>query len=337
MSISQYLVRSGGAAICALALSLSIAPAAGAAEPSSVVSAGLRVVNANGSILADHTQYGADTSLKTDPKANCFGPDTGGSGEKVKLSGETALGHLASGQALPELRPVSTTDAFDFGVGLCGIGKAVAPQTGFWYLKSDHVASQLGADQTVVSDGGEIVWFLVEDFNSPPPAELSIEGPVLGRVGKDIAVRVFEYADDGTKSPAAGVEVTGSAEPTDKQGRATIRNDAEDGPFKSAVVVTRKGAISDQAPICVGNSTVKCRGDDAAGQLLGSPVRDKIKTGATFVEVRAAGGNDKVDIRGATNPDTIAVDCGRGKKDKLIVDAGAPAPFETKCEKVIAR
>ena len=39
----------------------------------------------------------ANVSVKTSPKATCFGAGTGGSGESVALKGNTALGLLASG------------------------------------------------------------------------------------------------------------------------------------------------------------------------------------------------------------------------------------------------
>jgi len=335
MSISPSLIPFRGAVVAVLALFL-LLPAVANSAPRSLLDAELRVVDSNGGVLADHTQYAANLKLKSDPQANCFGPGTGGSGEKVSVPAQTALGLLGSGSGLGSIRPVSITDAFDFGVGLCGIGKAVAPSTGFWYLKKNHEASLTGGDQTSIEAGDEIVWYLVEDFNNPPPAELSIEGPVLGQVGKDIKVKVVEYADDGSRSPAEGVEVSGAEEPTNAGGTATIRNDLEDGPFPSVAIATREGAITDSAPICVGGGSVKCSGEDAAELFVGSPVKDRIRTDAIFATVRGYAGNDKINLRGSSSPALSSVACGKGK-DKLILDRGTAAPVSKSCEKVIAR
>ena len=85
----------------------------------------------------------APITIKTDPKAECFGPGTGGSGDKVELAGATALGLVADGGlALPiaeaalghrlvrlRSRPLRHRQ-----------GRSL-PTTGFWYLKHNHVAS----------------------------------------------------------------------------------------------------------------------------------------------------------------------------------------------------
>ncbi len=116
------------------------------------------------------------TQVKTDPKADCFGPGTGGSGDRVTVPGSTALGQLANaGASTTPISPLGVTDAFDFGLGICGIGEAVAPATGFWYLKVDHAASSRRATRRRSSRGDEVLWYLIEDFNDPTPDELELE------------------------------------------------------------------------------------------------------------------------------------------------------------------
>ena len=45
-----------------------------------------------------------------------------------------------------DVKPISISDSFDFGLAICGIGEAVSSQQGFFYLKQNHVASQTGGD-----------------------------------------------------------------------------------------------------------------------------------------------------------------------------------------------
>ncbi len=172
-----------------------------------------RVVNSAGKSLADGTQFTGPVTIKTDRRADCLGEGTGGSGAQVDVPGTSALGQLAYGfTAYPGVDPLSVTDAFDFGLGLCGIGRSIAPSTGYWYLKVNHAASFTGADQTTVGKGDEILWFLIEDFNDPTPVELVLKAPVSAEPGDQVGVKVLSYADDGTKSAAAGVAVSGAAE-----------------------------------------------------------------------------------------------------------------------------
>ena len=49
------------------------------------------------------------------------------------------MGLLASGaKTIPALRPLLISDAFDFGLALCGIGSSVAKGKASWYLKINH-------------------------------------------------------------------------------------------------------------------------------------------------------------------------------------------------------
>src|SRR5690242_20393856 len=133
------------AAVCALVLSLTFAFTALAAAKSPL--AELRVVGAGGKVLAEKPVPMASTAVKTSPKATCFGPGSGGSGEDAQLKGNTAMGLLASGaRTIAALRPLLISDSFDFGLALCGIGSSVAKGKASWYLKINHESLEVGGD-----------------------------------------------------------------------------------------------------------------------------------------------------------------------------------------------
>ncbi len=310
--MSTHLSRPlGGALLVVAVLILSTFTAsAGASVP--VL---LRVVDGDGTILADHTQYTDPVKPRTDPGADCFGPGTGGSGDRVTVPGKTALGAVVDGRVADrDLDPVSVTDAFDFGLGVCGIGEAIAPQTGFWYLKQDHAATTTGGDQTKVKRFDEVLWYLDPDFADAPPAELELVQPSRVQFGDPFQVTVFEHADDGTRSPAAGVSVTGAAQPTTADGttEATIpEGDTETGELTA----TRSGAISDSERICAGARLDDCPTEP--GQLIGgSSKADTIDGGDGPDAIRSGGGKDKINSRDG-GPDEV--DCGGGN-DKVKAD-----------------
>jgi hypothetical protein len=307
----------------AAAISLLALPAsAGASVP-----VDLRVVDSDGSILAEQRQYTATVSLRTDPKADCFGPGTGGSGNRVRVRGRTALGAVVDGRiADRSLRPVSVTDAFDFGLGVCGIGDAVASQSGFWYLKQDHVGTATGGDQTKVKRSDEIVWYLDPDFSDPPAPELELKAPPRAQPGQSFEALVLEYADDGNAGPAAGVDVTGASAPTASDGTTQVT--IEEGNDEiGELTAKRSGAISDSARICVASQTGDC--PNRPGVLIGgSAKRDEIASSNGPDAIRAGRGDDTIDAR---NRDADEVDCGPGK-DRVRADREDRTAKD--CEKV---
>ncbi|HEX2266147.1 MAG TPA: hypothetical protein VHH14_07670 [Solirubrobacterales bacterium] len=244
------------AAVCALALSLTLAFAAGAWAKGPLTE--LRVVGAGGKVLTERPVPMAAVSVKTSPKADCFGPGTGGSGDDVQLKKNTALGLLANGaKMIAALRPLLISDSFDFGLALCGVGKSVAKITAgtSWYLKIDHEAQEVSGDVAEIEPGDEVLWALVKteapDFAYPD--ELALTAPNSVKAGKTFTVRVWAYDGKGRRTPQAGAKVTGAAAPTGADGRTTVTLK------KPARLIARaSGEIpSAREPVCVGGKCPK--------------------------------------------------------------------------------
>lgn len=212
------------AAVCALALSLTFAFTAAAAAKGPL--ADLRVVGANGKVLAEKTVASANLSVKTSPKATCFGSDSGGSGDNVQVKANTALGLLLAGsRTTAALRPLLISDAFDFGLALCGVGSSVAKGSSSWYLKVNHKSLPVSGDAAKIKAGDEVLWTLAEteapDFTYPD--ELVLTAPRSAKAGTPFKVRVWAYDEKGRRTPQAGAKVTGAAQPTGADGRTTVR------------------------------------------------------------------------------------------------------------------
>lgn len=246
------LIPSRPAAACALALALVLAAAAvaagAAASPARGVSAELRVVGSSGKVLAEEKLVTGTTTVPTSPAAACLGAGTGGSGKRATIKGATALGLLAqAAKSDAALRPLLITDHFSFGLGLCGVGGSVgSEETGLsWYLKLNHKDPELGGDSVKLGAGDEVLWALVP---FPYPGELALRAPGRARAGKPFRVRAFSYADDGTRTPAAGVRVTGASSPTGADGRATVTLERP-----KRLIARHGGDIpSNRVAVCVG-------------------------------------------------------------------------------------
>jgi hypothetical protein len=273
-----------------LLLTLAIASSAEAAKAKSSP-VDIRVVDGKGKVLAEQTQYtGPSESIKTDPKATCFGPDDGGSGDKVDIPTPTALSLLAdAGATEKKVAPLSITDAFSFGLGLCGIGNAISPDTGFWSLKVNNEASQSGGDATAVKSGDSVLWYLVEDFNAPPPAELVLK--TKKAKNGEIPVQVYAYDDNGKKTPAVGAGVTGADDVTDAKGKTTVATDGK----VALINATLDGALpSNDVSVCTVEEK-KCPAG-YAGLVAGTSGDDKI-TVDTPVTVKCGSGKDTVIVK----------------------------------------
>jgi hypothetical protein len=238
------------AAACTLALSMTLAFAAGASAAG--FKAELRVVGAGGKVLVEKPIATATTSIETSPKATCFGAGTGGSGDPVTIKGNTAMGLLARAtKTVAALSPMLISDHFDFGIALCGIGSSVAKGKASWYLKVDHSSLAVGGDSAVIHPGDEVLWDLAPSY--PYPDELVLEGPNTAKAGVPFQVRVFSYDEKGKSRPAKGVKVTGASAPTGADGRTMVTLS------KPARLIARAtGEIpSAREPVCIGGRCPK--------------------------------------------------------------------------------
>jgi hypothetical protein len=306
---------------CAVAILIAVPALAGA--KAKTVGAELRAVGPAGQGLAQLQQYTATAKIETDPNALCFGPGSGGSGDKVKVPGPTALGLVQDGSTTArDLRPLSVTDAFDFGLGVCGIGGFQASGSASWYLKHNHVGAQVGGDQVALKKGDEVLWYLAPSFPYPP--ELALEAPDRVDPGSQVAVEVSEYADDGTRTPAAGATVSGGNAPVtaDAQGRASVAVGSSDVTLTAA---RGTDIPSNQAAVCVSDSPGDCAPQRT---IAGTAKPDRIKGTSLPDKIKAKARNDRVNARGG-GPDRI--NCGTGKRDVAVVDASDTVRA---CEKV---
>jgi hypothetical protein len=205
--------------VCALALVLSLSITATALAKGTQAS--LRVVGKAGKVLTEQTLKTGTTSIKTSPKADCFGAGTGGSGASVSVRGATALGLLAqASKKTGSLRPLLVTDAFDFGLGICGVGGSTVHGKASWYLKVNHKGSQVSGDAVKLRPGDEVLWDLAPSY--PYPNELSLEAPKTASAGVPFVVHVVSYDEKGKRKPVAGATVTGASAPTAADGSATV-------------------------------------------------------------------------------------------------------------------
>jgi hypothetical protein len=213
-------IRIRTVAACALALCAAMAITASAASAAGFT-ATLRVVGAGDKVLAEGQVRTADISVKSSPKATCFGAGTGGSGKAVALKGNTALGLLADGvKTLSQLAPLSISDHFDFGTALCGVGKSVAKGKSSWFLKVNHKGATVSGDKAKIKAGDEVLWDLAPGY--PYPEELVLSSPTQVTAGEPFSVHVYEYDEKGKHKPATGVTVTGAVTPTDKRGMTMV-------------------------------------------------------------------------------------------------------------------
>jgi hypothetical protein len=317
MSI-RLLKPLAGLLACAGALLLFSATAVARTRP-----ADLRVLTTSGKVLADQRQYTSTVHIRTDPDADCFGPP-GGSGQRVKVRGATALGLVRDAlESDRRLRPLSVTDQFGFGLGVCGIGGFEASGSGSWYLKRNHHGAQVGGDQLHLRAGDEILWYLAPSFPYPP--ELVLRAPARALPGQPFTVRVLAFGDDGKRAPVQGATVNEASAPTDAEGQATIVLD------RSANLRARhSGDIpSNIGHVCVAEDLSGCPAHRGK-RIFGSRRRDRIHGTAGPDRVRARGGRDVVRLRGGERD---RVNCGAGH-DRAVLDSNDRA---RKCEQVVRR
>jgi len=232
-------------AACALALLLFAAFATSAVAKG--VSADLRVVGKGGKVLSEQTLSTGTISVKTSTKANCFGAGTAGSGKSVTIKGATATGLLAqASKSTAALRPLLITDAFDFGLGICGVGTSVVSGKASWYLKVNHKGATLSGDAVKLKPGDEVLWNLAPSY--PYPNELALVAPDTALGGQPFGVTVYSYDEKGKRKPVEGAKVTGAAALTGADGKTMVTLSAP-GTLRAT---HGKDIPSAAVPVCIG-------------------------------------------------------------------------------------
>jgi hypothetical protein len=183
----------------------------------------VRAVTWEGRILIDRSVRTGTTTVPTRARATCFGGSpTNGS---MRIPGATALGALQDAQALRRpRRPLLLTNAFDFGLGLCGVGNAVVDGEEWWELSHNHRPSTLGGEGTRLRSGDTVLWYMAESFNEPSPDELHLEAPDRVRSNSSVRVRVTAFNDKGRARPVRGARLSVDGAPeTNARGYARVR------------------------------------------------------------------------------------------------------------------
>ena len=334
---NRFLRPLGG--LIALAASVGIlVPASASADD---VVANVRVLTPNKTLEPGASYVTGTESLKTDPNARCFIGGVGGSGDRVRMEGATALGLVRSARDWNQaLDPISVTDEFGFGLGVCGIGGKKGNADRFWALTLNHVDPAMSGDQVQVSDGDEVLWYLT---TFPPPAELEITEWPAGAAPGTVSVTVVEHSCTTDSEPPFEVHCTTE---TDIDGATIEGGDSPavttDGvaqvPVSSGQVDLRAtlgtDIASNVADVCVSGTPGDCPasddphgatiyGRDRADRFPGTPGWDRIKAGA---------GDDRVDL---TDGGVDHVNCGGGHDRVRIVASDDDDHVSQNCERVI--
>ena len=212
----------------------------------------VRVVTFQGKVLADRGIATGTTTVPTSRKAKCLGGrPTDGTRE---VEGPTALGALAdlSSQAAG-LDPLLLSGAFDFGIGVCGVGRFTASGKQWWALKVNGSLATTGGDSTTLERGDRVLWYLDRSYEQPFPDELRMR--VIGsRSGPKVRVKVAALDASGKARPAvlARIFVAGrEVAVTGGRGRATFS--LPSGGEGSESVIARLGGAIPSNRIEVGN------------------------------------------------------------------------------------
>lgn len=211
------------ARVLGLGLLLAFLALAGPTGAAGKVPATVRVVTWQGKVLYDKKLKTGTTTVKTSRKARCLGGSPGNGRQKVP--GATALGILQqASQKAKQLRPLLLSNAFDFGIGLCGIGESVASGEQWWALKYNHTSPTTGGEGTMLEKNDVVLWYLSESYNLETPDELYLKAPGKVKKNKSARVRVFAYDDAGRRRPVKGAKVKGTdAARTNGNGYTRIR------------------------------------------------------------------------------------------------------------------
>jgi hypothetical protein len=310
----------------AAGLTLAVAIAApAAAKP---VPVDLHVEGADHRALTAARYVTDSTRVRTEAAHDC-----GGSGGVKQLPGATALGALVDAAKVnPRLDPLGVSDAFSFGLLVCGVGGDFASgASSYWLYKVNHVAPEVGGDAYDVKPGDDVLWYFVDAAgNRNTGDELAIRAPARVRRGDPFEVRVWAYDATGARQPADGavVRTGGGSAVADGSGVAvlTVNHNAV------LRLRARRGADVPSAPVavCVDSILSRCSAK-RGGRIYGSIRGERLSGTPGPNLVLADGGADHVSVRGGG---IDRVRCGKGRD---VVLAGRLDRVARDCEVVRRR
>lgn len=149
-------------------------------------------------MTAEHDLIGPAPQLSGAVRAYLDDTDTA-----VTLPPGTVMGQLFAAAAVHDLAVSVHVSAFGGFVTAIG-GVAPDPNAGFWELFVNDQPASVGADQTTLHTGDEVVWVLDPDFTTPGPSFLDLD-MVRRRPGR--AVLHVTRVDETGAAAAAGARV----------------------------------------------------------------------------------------------------------------------------------
>jgi hypothetical protein len=334
---NRYLRPFGG--LIALAAGVAIVvPASASADD---VVANLRVLTPTTTLEPGASYVTGTESLRTDPKALCFVGGAGGSGDRVRMEGATALGLVRSALDWNQaLNPISTTDEFGFGLGVCGIGGKKGNANRYWSLALNHVDPALSGDQVPLSDGDSVLWYLTQ---FPPPPELEITQWPAGAAEGSAEVTVVEHACTTDSEPPFEVHCTtdnhvDGATISGGDSAATTSDGAAQVPVSDGQVHLQ-ATLGDDIPsnvadVCVSETAGECPapGDPHGQTIYGRDRADRFSGTAGWDRIRAGGGDDRIDL---TDGGADRVNCGGGHDRVTVAGSDSDDHISHNCERVI--
>ena len=321
--------------VVALVAALSPAAAQGAKD----VVAELRVVG-DGGVLESGKSYVTDTErVRTDPGARCFVEGEGGSGDRVRLEGPTAMGLVeTAGDSRRRVDPLSVTDEFGFGLGLCGIGKVAADESNYWALTVNHQAAQVGGDQLPLQNGDDVLWDLT---TFPPDPELElIASPGTTPGTLEVTVLRWVCSTDFpppepvcTSEPAQGATVSGgdAGALTDGSGKADVPLGSA-GKYKLQATLAAH-LDSNIVRVCVDADAAACPdpADPHGRRIIGRRQADNFVGTDGWDSITSRGGDDRISL---LDGGADRVRCGGGRDRVLIAEGDEDDSIAANCERV---
>ncbi len=292
----------------------------------------LRVVDPT-QVLDPGTDYTPTLeTVKTDPRptASATAPAAAATSPRRRADRARPVARPPARRPRPS-KPLSVTDQFGFGLGICGIGGERGRPDEFWYLKSNHEAAPVGGDQLTLDERrrGPLVPD-ADNFPAPNPAELELTAPATRRPairspsgGQDACVDGSAHVRRHLhRAPAAEVTIAGGtvARPPAPTAPRTVERDgpAELAATRGADIPSERAVASasprrsDRARRARRADRRQPQGDDDQAATKGSD--SILARGGNDVDRRPKGGTDRVNCGAGKD----VVDCARarGRQDR---------------------